>query len=59
MTLPCTISETLNMAHVASYLNAEIILVVTASVALDTSSLSPPTSLDFGPRLYRASRTGR
>ena len=47
------------MTHNAAHLNPEIILVVD-SVALDIGSLSsPPTSWDFGPRLYHESGTGR
>ena len=47
------------MAHIAAHLNAEIIPVVTLSVALETNSLtSPPTSGEFGLRLDHESGTG-
>ena len=50
---PCKINETLKwLTYIAAHLNAEVMLVVTAGVAFDISSLSFPTSSDFGPRLY-------
>ena len=46
VTLPCTINETLKwLATLRYHSHGDI-------VALDISFLSPPTSWDFGPRLY-------
>ena len=48
------------MAHVAAHLKVEIIMVVRQLVqrALGISSVSCPTTWDFGPRLDHESGTG-